>query len=96
MGICGKSWVTRLPIQFVESGLEHVKCEFGREHAWQRKLASDTACALVDEMASTVFDQHSSESEELRNTVRGAFQEICEGAYISQPFCVAVGRKRKV
>ena len=83
----------QLPDLFKETKLECIRHEFSREHAWQRKLASDTMCALAKEIVSTVFDHDLEEARDLRNTIRGAYAEICEGAYISQSFNVALGRK---
>lgn len=59
-------------------------------------MASDTVIALAGEIWNTVTDRNSEEAAQLRAIVEGAFAEICEGAWISQPFNVVIGRKPKV
>ena len=83
----------RLPDIFIENKLERVKMEFCREHGWQKKLASDTVCALAEEVVATVFQPETEEAKTLRGKIKASYTEICQGAFISQPFVVVVGRK---
>jgi len=86
-------WVQRLQDYFIENKFQTVKMEFSREHCWQRKLASDTVCALAEEVVATTFEPDSEEAKDLREAIKECYIEICQGAFISQPFVVVVGRK---
>jgi hypothetical protein len=85
--------VQRLQDHFIENKFEVVKMEFSREHCWQRKLASDTVCALAEEVVATVFEPGSEDAKNMRENIKECYIETCQGAFISQPFIVVVGRK---
>ena len=54
---------------------------------------SDTVCALAEEIVSTIMEGEPGQAREMRTVIATAHTEVCEGAYISQPFNVVVGRK---
>ena len=87
------SWIQRLPDLFISFQLEDIHFFFGREHAWQRRMASEMACALAEEIALGAYQGQIEEQRAIRLSVEAAYAEVKEGAWISQPFNTAVGRK---
>ena len=78
---------------FLKMGLECVTGEFDRERPWQRRMTSEAVCALAEEMVVKTFAPASRRCKAYKEFVKGAFEEVSDGAYIFQTFCVNVAQK---
>ncbi|TVY84819.1 N-methyltransferase tcpN [Lachnellula suecica] len=87
------SWVERLPVTFKEFGLDNIEVVFAHEQLWQRKMASEMSCSVIDEMEQSKHPVIAGKLKALGISVPMAFSEVMQGARITQPFCVAIGRK---
>lgn len=56
-------------------------------------MAGDGSCAVVHEMASNGSPFIADKLKRVGVDVPKAYEEVCEGARLTQPFCVTVGRK---
>ncbi|PQE03336.1 hypothetical protein CJF30_00005836 [Rutstroemia sp. NJR-2017a BBW] len=88
-------WIERLPELFKQFGLENIGNEFAFEQPWQSKMASDMSCAVAHEMENNGSPFLTEKIKTLGVSVPLAYSEVSQGARVLQPFCVAVGRKRK-
>ncbi|PQE18865.1 hypothetical protein CJF32_00006601 [Rutstroemia sp. NJR-2017a WRK4] len=88
-------WIERLPELFKQFGLENIGNEFAFEQPWQSKMASDMSCAVAHEMENNGSPFLTEKIKTLGVSVPLAYSEVSKGARVVQPFCVAVGRKRK-
>ncbi|KAM0144292.1 hypothetical protein ACHAO1_000050 [Botrytis cinerea] len=86
-------WIPTLPRLFAQYDLEDIKEDFAFEQPWQSKMAGDGSCAVVHEMASNGSPFIADKLKRVGVDVPKAYEEVCEGARLTQPFCVTVGRK---
>lgn len=86
-------WIPTLPRLFAQYDLEDIKQDFAFEQPWQSKMAADGSCAVVHEMASNGSPFIADKLKRVGVDVPKAYEEVCEGSRLTQPFCVTVGRK---
>ncbi|KAF7934066.1 uncharacterized protein EAE97_008426 [Botrytis byssoidea] len=86
-------WVPALPKLFARYDLEGIKEDFAFEQPWQSKMVGDGSCAVVHEMASNGSRFVMEKLERVGVNVPKAYEEVCRGTRLTQPFCVTVGRK---
>ncbi|KAF7945522.1 hypothetical protein EAE96_010289 [Botrytis aclada] len=86
-------WIPNLPILFAQYDLEEIKEDFAYEQPWQSKMAGDGSCAVVHEMAKNGSPFVVEKLKSVGVDVPKAYEEVCGGARLTQPFCVTVGRK---
>jgi hypothetical protein len=66
---------------------------FAREHAWQHRMASDMSCAVIDEMGQSDNPLLTQKLMDVGVSVPQIYAEVVDGAHVTQPFCVTIGRK---
>ncbi|KAF7924261.1 uncharacterized protein EAE98_007312 [Botrytis deweyae] len=86
-------WIPALPKLFAQYDLEDIKEDFAFEQSWQSKMIADSSCAVVQEMANNGSRFVMEKLERVGVDVPKAYEEVCGGARLTQPFCVTVGRK---
>ncbi|TEY47664.1 hypothetical protein BOTCAL_0302g00120 [Botryotinia calthae] len=86
-------WIPTLPRLFAQYDLEDIKEDFAFEQPWQSKMAGDGSCAVVHEMANNGSPFIADKLKRVGVDVPKAYREVCDGARLTQPFCVTVGRK---
>lgn len=86
-------WIPNLPRLFAQYNLNDIKDDFAFEQPWQSKMIADGPCAVVDEMANNGSQFVVEKLKKVGVDVPKAYEEVCGGARLTQPFCVTVGRK---
>ncbi|THV49791.1 hypothetical protein BGAL_0179g00160 [Botrytis galanthina] len=86
-------WIPTLPRLFAQYNLDEIKEDFAFEQPWQSKMIADGSCAVVHEMANNGSQFVVEKLKKVGVDVPKAYEEVCGGARLTQPFCVTVGRK---